>query len=106
MIRPPLGICADITRTASRAQNSEPSTLVRQVLCHCSSSMSATEADGPNVPALLNNTSTRPNADTATANNAVTDAASVTSVGTTDAFGRFSADSANVSGCRPARTTR
>ena len=106
MIRPPLGTCADITRTASRAQTSAPSTLVRQVACHCSSSISPTVAEGPNTPALLNSTSIRPNAATAAANNAATDAAFVTSVGTTTAFGRFPPDSASDSGRRPANTTR
>ena len=74
-------------------QNTAPSTLVRHVACHAPTSISSTAADGPNTPALLNSTSTRPNADTDSANKACTDTASVTSVGTMRAAGCPAADS-------------
>src|SRR5262249_32818662 len=56
--------------------------------------------------ALLNSASIRPNVATAALNSAATDAAFVTSVGTTTAFGRLPPDSASDSRRRPANTTR
>src|SRR5262245_25687772 len=83
MIRPPRGSCAFMIRNASRVQRNAPVRLVRTTASHCSSDNSSIGTAGAPIPALLNRTSSRPNASTVRSKRARTATGSPTSVGTT-----------------------
>ena len=72
MIRPPRGSWAFITRNAAWVQKNGPLRLVATTVVHCFGVRSSSGTGGAPVPALLNNTSSRPKRASVASNSACT----------------------------------
>src|SRR5262249_15464066 len=82
MIRPPRGVCSFISRIASCVQRNVPVRFTAITRLHCSNERSSSGTGGAPLPALLNKTSSRPNASFVRAKSSRTDAGSLTSAAT------------------------
>ena len=106
MILPPCGDCAFMARTAAAAHSMEPVRFTATVASQSARLISSTEAAGPNTPALLNSTSTRPQRWRAAAKSRSTSSGTVTSQGTASAWACPAPVSSSCASRRPASTTR
>src|SRR6058998_983983 len=108
-IRPPRGCWFFMTLIASCVQRKAPVRFTSTTVFHCSKVRSSSGTGGADAPALLNRRSNRPNVATVLSKRALTDFASLTSVGAprivAPSFDPSAATASSGSFRRPATTT-